>query len=121
MDPSYFESPSEDPITFLIHLANAYLSAQSLRDTSDTGPVDEPRTGRDVLQLVLGSRLNCFRFLDCYIMHGFRPRHDVFPLRNRHARNGQQTGFVRFLELVYEEPNFVRDLSRPFAIFSWFI
>lgn len=83
--------------------------------------VDMPRTHHEVMDLILRDEVDCVRLLDGYIKLGFEPRFDVFPLESRDPYEGEQTGFVRFLERIFQNRSSICDRARLVGIFEWFI
>ncbi|CEI62352.1 hypothetical protein FVEN_g12047 [Fusarium venenatum] len=136
MDPSYNQPLSEDQMNIAIYLANRSFFIDFLCRVSDethhhhpssnypSSPpdiVDVPRTGTDVVKLIMSSKFGCTKLLNGYVKLGFGPSHVMVPLENRDTDDGQQTGFVRFLEALYEGNTLIRNRARIVTIFDWFI
>ncbi|KAL6916388.1 hypothetical protein ACHAP8_007786 [Fusarium lateritium] len=136
MDPSYNQPLSEDQMNIAIYRADRSFLIDFLCRVSDethdhhpssnypSSPpviVDVPRTGTDVVKLIMSSKFGCAKLINGYLKLGFEPSHVMVPLENRDTDDGQQTGFVRFLEALYEGKSLIHDQARIVPIFDWFI
>ncbi|KAG8672888.1 hypothetical protein FPOAC2_06304 [Fusarium poae] len=136
MDPSYNQPLSEDQMNIAIYQAERTFFTDFLCRVSDetrryhpssnypSSPpviIDVPRTETDVMELIMFSKIGCTKLLNGYRKLGFGPSHVMVPLKNRDANDGQQTGFVRFLEAIYEANTLIYGRAAILAIFEWFI
>ncbi|GKU14765.1 hypothetical protein FLAG1_10897 [Fusarium langsethiae] len=137
MKPSHNQPLSEDQINIAIYLADksflervlCHVSGQdhghdfpsSVYPCGRTVTLSVPRTGADVVKLIMDCKLECPMLLEACVELGFEPSRVVVPLENRDITDGQQTGFVKFLEAIHEGKTLIHDRARIVAIFEWFI